>query len=643
MTAIQLFVLLAAIFSAAGWILSSIGQLNATGYSVVIALFALGLFIWNKMRFRISPVSTTGAWRKWRRRFTRPLPLCFLLIALLILLGGILYAPNNYDALSYRIPRVLNWLAENRWHWIHTQDGRMNTRITGSEWLMAPFLALTKTDRAVFLINFACFILLPGLVFSTFSRLGVNRRVAWNWMWLAPSGYTFILGAGGNANDILGVLYAIAGMHFALRAAQLRRFSDFCFAILAGALLTNSKSSNLPLLLPIGVALLPALRLTLRRPLAATGVVLMAALISTIPNAWINTKKTGDWTGYSVDSVGFNSALLAKYENPSANAAPQTLVLMIKDPLIGIAGNAAILTVENFVPPIFPKARAWNAFVDKKAPEIFGPKLHDNFLRGFLKLRELQGEETAGIGFGLSWLLLISLVAAAILSKHQTDADANVSSSVYKWMLVYSPWISLFVYMVKSSVTAGSRIIAPYYFFIIPSFLLCSGHKLLIRKRWWQRAAIAVYAVAFIALVVEAERPLWPAKTILNKLAQHTGNSSIARAKTVYDVYANRNDVFKPIRSLLPPDARDLGFLCVSDEPPTSLWRPFGSRRVRQLLLDDSRESLNKWNVKYVIARDFGAALDQWLARVNGERVACKNILLYATQPPIPWCVIRLK
>jgi hypothetical protein len=68
-------------------------------------------------------------------------PLLLLLYAALALLGGALYAPANVDALTYRLPRVLYWLAEQRWHWIATNDPRMNISPSGFEWLMAPVVA----------------------------------------------------------------------------------------------------------------------------------------------------------------------------------------------------------------------------------------------------------------------------------------------------------------------------------------------------------------------------------------------------------------------------------------------------------------------------------------------------------------------
>jgi len=60
------------------------------------------------------------------RRFRRPLPLVYLLTAILAAFGGALHAPNNYDALTYRFPRMLHLVGRFRLHWISTPTLRMN-------------------------------------------------------------------------------------------------------------------------------------------------------------------------------------------------------------------------------------------------------------------------------------------------------------------------------------------------------------------------------------------------------------------------------------------------------------------------------------------------------------------------------------
>src|SRR5204863_5037686 len=87
----------------AGWILSAFHQLNSIGYGIAFVLSAGLMLIFRKVVFSGLPRSCKI--NKLTRCFRRPFPLSFLLLAMLALGGGLLYAPNNYDALAYRTPR----------------------------------------------------------------------------------------------------------------------------------------------------------------------------------------------------------------------------------------------------------------------------------------------------------------------------------------------------------------------------------------------------------------------------------------------------------------------------------------------------------------------------------------------------------
>ena len=81
------------------------------------------------------------------------MPLLFLALTFMTLVAGALCVPSNNDSNEYRIPRVLHWLGDGRWHWVHTLDARMNIAGCGFEWLSAPLMLFTHTDRFIFLIN----------------------------------------------------------------------------------------------------------------------------------------------------------------------------------------------------------------------------------------------------------------------------------------------------------------------------------------------------------------------------------------------------------------------------------------------------------------------------------------------------------
>ena len=190
-TLVLLWVWCCAYLNCAGWTLSALNELNPFGYAVALVLGFGALLIWRKTNN--TQFFPKIGWQKLRHRFHRLLPAAYLTLAVGAVAGGLLYPPNNLDEFTYRLPRVLHWLAEGHWHWIHSPDARMNDRSSGFEWLTAPLLALTKSDRLFFLPNALSFFFLPGLIYSTFIRLGIARRVAWHWMWLLPAGFNFAL------------------------------------------------------------------------------------------------------------------------------------------------------------------------------------------------------------------------------------------------------------------------------------------------------------------------------------------------------------------------------------------------------------------------------------------------------------------
>src|SRR5438270_10718794 len=94
------WILFCAFCNCAGWVLSALHQLNQVGYLISFALALGALFL---LRNRLPPLDLHAyRWSKLRRRFHRLFPLLFLVLAALVFLGGALYAPNNYDAFSYR-------------------------------------------------------------------------------------------------------------------------------------------------------------------------------------------------------------------------------------------------------------------------------------------------------------------------------------------------------------------------------------------------------------------------------------------------------------------------------------------------------------------------------------------------------------
>lgn len=629
-TAILIWVWFCAYLNCAGWVLSAIHELNARGYAVALLIWFIALCVWRK---RTSPQMLPHVrWQNIRRRFRRPFPLGFLIVGSLAILGGVIYAPNNYDALAYRTPRVLNWLAEGRWYWIHTDFQRLNVRGCGMEWVTAPIIALAHTDRFLFVINAICFVLLPGRVFSLLIRLGVRGRVAWQWMWLFPTGYCYLLQAGSIANDLFGAVIAMAAVEFALRARESGRAGLLWVAMLGAGLMTASKAFNLLLLLPWLAAAWPAWRLLFRRPMVSALVLAMAAGTSLIPTALLNLKHCGDWTG-----------MTAEHTANLANGSPGFHLLV----------NPVLLVMQNFAPPIFPLAGAWNQLMTRLIPPALSARLYQNFEEAGarLELGEMQQEEAAGLGFGLS-LLLTAVFIFRILRQPRPCFSWPGLRTLFQpeWLVPLAAWAATGVFMCQSGLGCPARYLAPFYALLLAPILAGdAGQPLLVRRAWWRRAGMLVFLLAGLLMVVVPSRPLWPAVSILRALgADHSTHRLLTRAWAVYSVYGHRADAFRSAREMLPADANPLG-LITGDDPEASLWRPFGSRRILHVCGDDTPEEIRRQGIQYVLASSHtlthnqGVSLNQWLTKNNAELVQRISLDLRAGTGSSDWYLIKLR
>jgi hypothetical protein len=161
-----------------------------------------------------------------------------------------------------------------------------------------------------------------------------------------------------------------------------------------------------------------------------------------------------------------------------------------------------------------------------------------------------------------------------------------------------------------------------------------------------------VWGVLVLALPVVLTipgRPLWPAQTVLSELqARKPGQRLFSRALEVYTVYGNRWDSLAQARSLLPPGLEVVGFLGHGDDVDISLWRPFFSRRVKHILLEDTAEQIRQRQIEYAVVSGghlatLGVPLDGWLQRARAELLGTVTVTQTVIQGPQPWYVVRFR
>jgi hypothetical protein len=568
------------------------------------------------------------------RRFRRPAPLLFLTLVLMALGGGLLYAPTQIDTNAYRIPRVLHWLGSEQWHWIHTYDPRLNSTACGFEWLCAPLILFTRTDRLLFLINWVSYLMLPGLIFSVFVRLGVLRRVAWWWMWFLSSAWVFALQAGSTSNDAFGAIYALAAVDLALRGRETKSISDLWLSMIAAALLVNVKQTNLPLALPWLIAIFPVWKMIRARPVGTALVATVAVLVSFVPITVANLVYCGDWMGFSPSAPGLQNPL---WINSKFQGSPFWAVL----------GNAFDLTVQNLAPPYFPLAERWNEGVQHFVRTPLGA--HFVSFDRFGLLARFASELNVGVGPGIFLFTLLSMAMALKFRDGRTLGGATAGQPL-QILLRLAPWAGLLVLMMMTASFAIVRYTAPYYPLLFPAVLAGAGHSNLVRRKWWQKCGLLLMASTAALLVVSPERPLFPVRAILTSLPQKY--ASTHAASSVQRIYATESLLHagerNPFVKDLPPEESPIGYTSNGGLFEPGLWLPFGSRKVELVRVEDTREILLGRGVRYVVVEEAllalsGETIEQWLGRYHAELIQEKIVQPQAFQLPIHLYLVQLR
>ncbi len=620
------WVLVSVWLSLSGWILSFLGQLNRSGYLASAALGGFALLLWLRLRLP----SLKPQWRcllhAWRGRGWRPLPALFLLTFFLVVLGGVLHPPNNYDALTYRIPQILHWLAEGHVHWIPASDRLLNITPPGYGWWMAPMVLFLNSDRLFALPNFLAFAFLPGLFFQVLRHCGVGGRVAWHWMWLLSGASCLAMQAGGIGNDLLPAAYALAALALGFRAAHTGRISDFWLSGWAAALVTGVKVTAAPLALLWLVSTLPCWRLVRHHIVATLAAGIVALAISYLPTAVANTQHTGSWSG-----------------DPD-----NTLQVRIDSPLRGLAGNSLMIFAGCVEPPINP----WVNFIKPKLRAWEEGRLarwiREGYPRFTFTTGEMASEENSGLGLGISFLAVISCIASAGGGR-QWSRPARPSPDWGFW-IGWASVVAFAVYLMKMGSEAAPRLAAPYYPFLLIPILRSRGQEWLSRCRWWKVMAVLAAASILPTVILTPSRPLWPAQTTLDRFAASaTPSALLQRTRLVYAVYAQRPDYLAPLKSLLPAGVRTIGSVPTGNDMETSLWKPYGARRVVEVLSpspdDPALARLHGSAIvtsQRALAERFSLTPEAFAAAIGGRIVGRSLLTQKAARGPEEWLVVAL-
>ena len=261
------------------------------------------------------------------------------------------------------------------------------------------------------------------------------------------------------------------------------------------------------------------------------------------------------------------------------------------------------------------------------------------------EVNELPQEENAGLGLGIALVVAASVIAALF---HWRQRSAVSSATVRKSGLTigWGAWVAMVIYMMKVGAPATGRLLAAYYPMLLLPVLLHAAQSKVVRQFWWQMLALATSISGLIVVVLTPSRPLWPAETVLATLCEKfPRNEQLDRARVSYSVYRNRNDLFAPLRGELPASATVVGLIEGNDDPETSLWHPFGSRRFEHIV---GNARSQRPGIEWVIIKndqvgDGPDAFESWLKRTGGTLVTQKEITELVSVGPTKWSIVQFQ
>ena len=145
-------------------------------------------------------------------------------------------------------------------------------------------------------------------------------------------------------------------------------------------------------------------------------------------------------------------------------------------------------------------------------------------------------------------------------------------------------------------------------------------------------------------LVLSPARPLWPAGWFIEHYGPRLRASHVAsRALDALQAKSRRAEVFAPILAVLPPDTHVLGY-AAGDFPETSLWKPFGSRRILHIKPTDSAEDMRQRGIQYVLltTNRVNGPWPEWLQRRDARELHDFTLKMWGSLPPFVWHLVVL-
>ena len=173
--------------------------------------------------------------------FNKIILILLFLLFLSILLQGYVYPPNNWDSMTYHLPRVSHWILNNSIENFPTNITRQIYSPPFSEYAIAQTSILCNNDSFNFGVQFFYFLGTCILVVAILKLFTQNRRILFLGFCLAFTLPEAVLQASSTQNDIVHSFFLISALYFAIRFKREQNIANASFLGVASGLALLSK------------------------------------------------------------------------------------------------------------------------------------------------------------------------------------------------------------------------------------------------------------------------------------------------------------------------------------------------------------------------------------------------------------------
>ena len=498
----------------------------------------------------------------------------FILVGGLALVAALIYPPTMLDALTYRLPRILLWLQENHIRHFSTADNRLNYMPQAWGLVTLPLIQLAG-DRLVTLWNYASWIVFYLITYDWAFEVSGNVNQSRVMAFIASTSTFAVLQACEASSDLFVAALVLLSLRFVVQFEHTRNWRNINWSVLSLLLAADTKPHVAVLVLP----LVTWFWLAPSKPWKSfqwrwlPGLIPVWLLCSPVLSWMLNYQTYGTWSGREVASV------LGK--SPVCNE------------LLGM-----VMTVwQGIQPPVNPLAWMLNDRLQQGISELGLNLLTPNFN---LRCSFVSMVDGASLGLVLSTLLAVGVVLA--VRRNRQALNTWRGWAVVAGVAGYG--------LALSQVVPGSigRIFCVFLFFAIP--LAMVGWNSL-RPQVLRAALWLCVCSSLLSLVLNPERPLWPAGRVQQALAGSPRFNWLAKKMKLYTLVPERARAGEALVQAIPASEPAVAVLVGEDRPLLPLFRPYSLERDILLLPPHAvQRDLNRWQVNYVIVG--GGAAEQY-------------------------------